>query len=105
MESKLDINFRWGGGFTVHHFGGIVIGESSIIGERCNIRQNITIGHSHGKYPIIGNDVFIGAGAIILGGITIGDGCVIGAGAVVTRSFPPNSVIAGVPAKLLKIKE
>ena len=51
---------------------------------------------------VIGNNVFIGFNAIVMPGVTIGDNCVIGAGSVVTRDVPPNSIVAGVPAKVLK---
>lgn len=91
-----------GGGFRIDHYGGIVIGESAVLGKNLTIRQNVTIGTAHDGTPIVGDNTDIGAGAILIGGITIGDDCVIGAGAVVTRSFPDKSVIAGVPAKLLR---
>jgi serine O-acetyltransferase len=52
--------------------------------------------------PIIGNNVYIGAGAKILGSITIGDNVIIGANAVVTRNVPPNCTVAGVPARIIK---
>ena len=55
--------------------------------------------------PIIGDNVFIGAGAKILGDITIGDNCVIGANSVVVKSVPSNSIVAGVPAKVLRVRE
>jgi acetyltransferase-like isoleucine patch superfamily enzyme len=54
-----------------------------------------------GKKTIIGNDVWIGTGAIILAGITIGDGSIVGAGSVVTHDVPGNSVVGGVPAKMI----
>lgn len=72
------------------HPVGIVIGGKSKIGEHCIIRQNVTIGQVREQYPVIGDRVEVGAGAIILGGITIGDDAVIGAGAVVTRDVPPG---------------
>ncbi|MFA5493690.1 MAG: DapH/DapD/GlmU-related protein [Porticoccaceae bacterium] len=70
------------------HPVGIVIGGKSRIGEHCIIRQNVTIGQVRDRYPVIGDRVEIGAGAIILGGITIGDDAVIAAGAVVVRDVP-----------------
>lgn len=58
-----------------------------------------------GSLPVIvGNDVWIGQGVIVLGGITIGDGCVIGAGSVVTRDVPPYAVVVGAPAKIIKYR-
>ena len=90
-----------GGGIAINHYGGIVIGPSTIIGENFSIRQNITIGHSKHKTPIIGDNVMVGAGAIIIGGVVIGNNVTIGAGSVVTKSFPDNSIIAGNPAKII----
>ncbi len=90
-----------GGGISVNHYNGIVIGSSTVIGENFNIRNNVTIGHSKHKTPIIGHDVTVGAGAIIIGGITIGNNVTIGAGSVVTKSFPDNVIIAGNPAKVI----
>ena len=69
------------------------------------IQNNVNIGANGGsmKAPQIGRDVYIGPGAVIFGDITIADGCYIGANAVVNKSFlEPNSVIVGVPAKVIK---
>lgn len=84
---------------------GVVIHARSTIGENCLIGQNITIGGKDGdaEPPRIGDGVYIAAGARIIGDISIGDNCKIGANAVVNKTFPANSVLAGVPAK--KIKE
>jgi len=84
---------------------GVVIHARSTIGENCLIGQNITIGGKDGdaQPPRIGNGVYIAAGARIIGDIFIGDNCKIGANAVVNKTFPADSVLAGVPAK--KIKE
>lgn len=89
--------FAYGGIATVVHARAIV-GKNSIIG------QCVTIGgrSNHYEVPKIGDNVYIGAGAKILGPITIGDNCVIGAGAVVLQDIPANSVVAGVPAKIIK---
>lgn len=86
------------------HPYGIVINGKSKIADGVVIRQQVTIGNKgFGKdkelCPIIEQDVEIGAGAKIIGGITIGEGSKIGANAVVTKSFPKNSVIVGIPAK------
>lgn len=94
------------GGGTKCAYGGIgcVVHGKAIIGDRCIIGQNVTIGRSlgPGEAPIIGNDVYISAGARIIGAITIGNNVIIGAGAVVTKDVPSNSIVAGVPAKLLR---
>lgn len=90
------------------HFGhggiGVVIHNDAIIGGRCVIMQNVTIGGGKGGVPYISNDVSIGAGAVILGGITIGEFSEIGANAVVVRDVHPYSVVAGVPASVLYVK-
>ena len=92
-------------------YGGmsVVIHGDSIIGNYCMIGQTITLGAKEAYVsdqqkasPIVGNDVYISAGARLLGGITIGDCSIIGANAVVTSSFPPHSIIVGIPAKSVK---
>lgn len=60
------------------------------------------IGSTSKGVPVIGDNVNMGVHAVVIGNIKIGNGCIIGAGAVVTKSFPENSVIAGVPAKIIK---
>lgn len=91
-----------GGLFISHGFSTIILANS--IGENCWINQQVTIGTKNGvsKLPTIGNNVRIGAGAIVIGDIKIGDNSFIGAGAVVTKDVPANSVIVGNPAILLK---
>lgn len=83
--------------FFIHPYS-IVIRNNTIIGENCIIRQNVTIGQrrqSDTEPTIIGNNVNIGAGAIILGSIKNGDNVYIGAGAIVLKDVPPNMVITG----------
>jgi serine acetyltransferase len=93
----------------VYHGYGLVIHSDAKIGARVVLRHGITIGvkttGGEVRAPVIGNDVDIGAGAIILGGITVGDGALIGAGSVVTRDVPPLAVVAGNPAKIIRIGE
>lgn len=80
----------------------------SIIGENCTICQQVTIGGGNSRFPgvpVIGNNVYIAKGSIVMGGITIGNNVTIGANAVVTKPVPDNAIVAGVPAKILRIKE
>lgn len=83
---------------------GIVIHEKAIIGDKCTISQNVTIGGTSKKkeVPVIGNNVYVGAGAKIIGPIKIGDNVVIGANAVVIDDIPSNCMVAGVPARVIK---
>lgn len=86
---------------------GVVIHQNSIIGDYCIVSQQVTIGGGNNQYPgvpKIGNNVYIAKGAIVIGGIEIGDNVTIGANAVVTKPVPSNAVVAGVPAKILRIK-
>lgn len=92
---------------TVLGYGGIgcVIHAQAEIGEKCVISQNVTIAAKDGEAPKIGNNVFIGANSVVIGGVEIGDNCFIGALSLVNKSFPANSIIAGSPAKLLKQRD
>ncbi len=83
---------------------GVVIHSRAKIGNRCIISQQVTIGGraGHKNPPRIGNRVYIATGAKILGDIEVGDECVIGANAVVIHDVPAQSVVAGIPAKILK---
>lgn len=87
-------------------YGGIsvVIHSNAVLGENVIIGQNTTIGgrSKQKKAPRIGNGVYIGAGARVLGDIEIGDDVVIGANAVVINSVPSNSIVAGVPARIIR---
>ena len=91
-----------------HHGLGIVIHEDTVIGRNCKVFQNVTIGEKHSPrenehgVPIIGDNVMIGAGAVILGNILIGNNAVIGANAVILHSVVENDVVCGVPGKKVK---
>ncbi|NME82446.1 serine acetyltransferase [Clostridium sp. SM-530-WT-3G] len=91
-----------GKGLIIPHCGGIVINSHVRIGENCEILQGVTIGNNiyQGRYEVakIGNNVFIGAGAKIIGDVTIG------ANSVVTKSIPSNMTVAGSPAKILSYR-
>ena len=94
-----------GSGFYIGHFGGIVINYETKIGRNCNVNQGVTIGAAYGGknpgVPSIGDNVFIGAHSVIIGGIQIGNNVAIGASSVVTKSFPENAVVAGNPARII----
>ena len=86
----------------------VVHGDSTFInakeiGERCYVNQNVTIGVIGDKKPIIGNNVRVATGAIVLGGIIIGDNVTIAAGAVVVKNVPNNCMVAGNPAYIKRI--
>lgn len=92
-------------GLTIYHTGSVVINSATKIGRNCCIMNNVNIGANGGshKAPKIGDNVYIGPGAVIFGDIEIADGCYVGANAVVNKSFlEPNSVIVGIPAKVVK---
>jgi serine O-acetyltransferase len=85
---------------------GVVIGETAIIGDDVLIYHGVTLGGRENitakRHPTIGNNVVIGAGAIVLGNITIGDGSSIGAGTIVTKDLPANSVVVGPQMRTIK---
>ena len=91
--------------FFIDHGMGVVIGETTMVGDDVTLYQGVTLGGTgkeHGKrHPTIGNNVVIGSGAKILGNITIGENCRIGAGSVVLRDVPDNSTVVGVPGHIV----
>jgi serine O-acetyltransferase len=91
---------------TIDHGMGIVIGETAEVGDDVLLYQGVTLGNARfqrGKrHPTVGNNVVIGAGAKVLGPITVGDGARVAAGAVVINDVPPNTTAAGVPAKAIR---
>ena len=91
-----------GPGFTLVHGFGTVINGSAVIGSNCTILHNVTIGGGHGGSPVIGDNVYIGAGAIIIGGIHVGNNVKIGAGAIVVEDVPDNSTVVCEKAKIIR---
>jgi serine O-acetyltransferase len=101
---SLPARARIGKGLYIGHFGGIIVHPDAVIGERCIIAQGVTIGVLGGPregVPRIGDDVYLGAGAKILGGVTIGDGATVGANAVVLDDVPAGATAVGVPARMI----
>jgi len=96
------MGIKIGGGLYIPHPNGTVI-VAEEIGKNCNIIANVTIGmRNEWTFPIIGDNVFIGAGARILGGIRIGDNSVIGANSVVIQDVPDNTTVVGIPARVVR---
>jgi len=91
----------------IDHGMGVVIGETTIIGDNVTIYQGVTLGGTgkeRGKrHPTIGNNVVISAGAKVLGSITVGNNVLIGAGAVVIKPVPDNCTVVGVPGRIVKV--
>jgi serine O-acetyltransferase len=109
---------RWLTGIEIHpgacigqrlfidHGMGVVIGETAVIGDDCTLYHGVTLGgtswHKGPRHPTLGNQVVVGAGAKILGPISIGSGARIGSNAVVLKPVPPDSTVVGVPGHLIK---
>lgn len=95
-----------GNGFFIDHGMGVVIGETTEIGDNVTLYQGVTLGGTgkdRGKrHPTIGNNVVIGAGAKVIGNITIGDNSKIGAGSVVVHSIPDGCTVVGVPGEIVR---
>ncbi len=93
-----------GPGLRLNHWGTIVISAEARIGARARVNICVNVGLKDGKAPSIGDDAYIGPGAKLFGGIELGKGVRIGANAVVNRSFPDGSILAGVPARSIRKK-
>jgi serine O-acetyltransferase len=96
---------RIGVGIMFDHGTGIVVGETASIGDNCSLLHSVTLGGTGkaggDRHPKIGESVMIGAGAKVLGNITVGKCCRVAAGSVVLADVPPNTTVAGVPAKAI----
>ena len=96
-----------GRGLFIDHGMGVVIGETTQIGDNCTLYQGVTLGGTgkdHGKrHPTLGDNVLVGAGAKVLGPFTVGDNARVAAGAVVLDAVPPDATAVGVPARVVRI--
>lgn len=99
---------RIGKGFFIDHGAGVVIGETAVVGDHCFLFHNVTLGGT-GKYdgqrhPVLGDHVFIGTNAILLGPIRVGDHAKIGANAlIINHDVPSHSTVVGTPARIVKL--
>lgn len=107
MRFQVDINpaVKLGRGIFLDHATGVVIGETAVIGDNVSILQNVTLGGTGkvggDRHPKIGDGVLIGAGAKVLGNIRVGHCSRIASGSVVLKEVPPETTVAGVPAKVV----
>lgn len=92
-------------GLYIGHCGTIQVNEMSRIGKNCNLSQGVTLGQAnrgrHKGYPVIGDGVYIGPGAKIVGAVRVGNNAAIGANCVVTNDVPENGVVVGVPGRVI----
>jgi serine O-acetyltransferase len=96
---------EFGPGFVLVHSLGVVINGSVRGGADVKIEHQVTIGAEKRSSPVLGDDVFIGAGAKIVGAVTIGTGARVGANAVVVKDVPPHCTVVGIPAKVVRRRE
>jgi serine O-acetyltransferase len=98
-----------GEGLFIDHGMGIVIGETTVIGDGCHLTQGVTLGGTSNRrekrHPTLGNNVQVGAGATIMGAVDIGNHVRIGAGSVVLTNVPPYATVVGVPGKVVAFYE
>ncbi len=102
---QIPLSTRIGKGLYIAHFGNVVLHENAILGDDCDLAHGITVGQTNrGKRkgcPTIGNKVWIGAGAVVVGKITIGDNVLIAPNAFVNFDVPSNSIVLGNPGKVI----
>ena len=97
----IDINTQLGKGVHLAHPYSTIL-NAEIIGDNLYINHLVTVGEKNGKRPVIGNNVQLNAGCMVIGGVVIGDNVVVGAGAVVVKNIPANSVVVGNPARVIQ---
>lgn len=105
---SIPYNTDIGPGLYIGHFGGIIVNAEAKIGRNCNINQEVTVGATYGgKYPgtpVIMNNVYLGPGSKIIGGITLGSHAAVGANCVVTKPVPDHGVVVGIPGEVVSTK-
>jgi len=98
-----------GEGFFIDHGMGVVIGETSEIGDNVTLYQGVTLGGTSlqkaKRHPTLGNSVVVGVGARLIGNITVGENAKIGAGSVVITSVPANATVVGVPGRVVSVRD
>lgn len=98
----IGMNARFGRRLIILHSVGITINSAVVAGDDITLESGVVIGAEKGKIPRVGNGVFFGSGAKVVGGITIGNNVLIGANAVVVKPVPDDVVVGGVPARVIR---
>lgn len=105
---SIPYNTEIGPGLYIGHFGGIIVNAEAKIGRNCNINHEVTVGAAYGgKHPgtpVIMNNVYLGPGSKIIGGITLGSHVAVGANCVVTKPVPDYGVVVGIPGEVVSNK-
>lgn len=105
---SIPYNTELGKGLYIGHYGGIVVNSNARIGCNCNLNQGVTIGATYGgKFPgtpVIGDNVYIGPGSFVIGGIVLGNNVAVGANTVVNKPIPDNGVVVSPPGEVISDK-
>lgn len=94
----------FGPGLSIAHTGSIVVNSKARVGARCRLHQGVTLGEANGHFPVLGDDVHLGPNAIVIGA-RLGDRVGVWAGAVVRRDVPSDTSVAGVPARVVAVRQ
>ena len=104
MEMDLDPQADIGGGLYIGHIGGVHINPGAKLGSRCDLAHRVTIGASamgRGGIPVLGDDVYIGTGAVLVGKVKVGSGAKIAANTLVITNIPAGATVMGVPGRII----
>lgn len=104
MEMDIDAQATIGGGLYIGHIGGVHINQGAVLGRNCDLAHRITIGASamgRGGIPVLGDEVYIGTGAVLVGNIRVGNGAKIAANTLVMTNVPAGATVMGVPGRIV----
>jgi len=101
----IGVGTKFGPNFIILHSVGVVVNSAVVTGADIVVESGVVIGAEKGKSPKFGSSIFIGSGAKIVGELSVGDNSLIGANAVVVKDVAPNTVVGGVPAKVIRVIE
>ncbi len=104
MEMDIDPQADIGGGFYIGHIGGVHINPAAVLGRNCDVAHRVTIGASamgRAGIPVLGDDVYVGTGAVLMGKIKVGNGAKIAANTLVMTNVPAGATVMGVPGRIV----